>query len=183
MHFSVYVFIPQEGDIEECVAKALRLYSDEHEVPPYKDYLDAAEISAMAKHYNVRRSDKKALAAHMKEWRGDLGGVDAKGLFTIKTMNPKVKWDWYEIGGRWSRTFPGNVMSAAVLLEKENLKEILPAAMITPDGWWHEWETFIVEGWMKWRAERKKEGVWLREVKKALHSYPTMRVVCVDIHR
>jgi hypothetical protein len=55
--------------------------------------------------------------------------------------------------------------------------------MVTPDGWWHEWETFIVEGWMKWRTERKKDGTWLRELKSALLAHSDLRVVCVDIHR
>lgn len=183
MHYSVYVFIPEEGDIEEHVAEALRLYSDEHEVPPYKEYLDAGEIAAMAKHYRIRRSDRKALASHMQDWKGSLGGIDKEGIFSIKTFNPKAKWDWYEIGGRWSRQLSGNVISATALLEKPNLKELLPAAIVTPDGWWHEWETFIVEGWMKWHTERKKDSTWLREVKNALLAHPDSRVVCVDIHR
>jgi len=182
MHYSVYVFIPQEGDIEEDIAKALRLYSDEHEVPPYKEYLDAGEIAAMAKHYRIRRNDRKTLVSHMEDWKGSLGGIDKEGIFSIKTFNPKAKWDWYEIGGRW-RHFPNNVIAASALLEKKNLKEILPAAMITPDGWWHEWETFVVEGWMRWRTERKKSIAWLQEVKAALKAHPESRVVCVDIHR
>lgn len=182
MHYSVYVFIPPEGDVEEHVAEALRLYSDEHEVAPYKEYLDAGEIAAMAKHYRVRRNDRKALASHMKDWKGSLGGIDRQGLFSIKTFNPKAKWDWYEIGGRW-RHFPNNVIAASALLERKNLKEILPAAMVTPDGWWHEWEAFIVEGWMKWRTERKKDGEWLKELQNALRAYPEHRVICVDIHR
>ncbi len=182
MHFCVYIFIPKEGDIEEAVAKALRLYSDEHEVPPYKEYLDAGEIAAMAKHYGVKRGNRKELTSCMEDLKGSLGGIDKKGLFSIKTFNPKAKWDWYEIGGRWGH-FPNDVIAAATLLEKKNLKEILPAAMMTPDGWWHEWETFIVEGWMKWRTERKKDGQWLREVKAALKIHPETRVVCVDIHR
>jgi hypothetical protein len=183
MHYSVYVFIPPEGDIEEQVAEALRLYSDEHEVPPYKEYLDSGEIAAMARHYCLKQGDRKALAMRMDDWRGCPGGVDAEGLFSVKTWNPKAKWDWYEIGGRWSRQLPGNVISAKALLEKPNLKELLPAAMVTPDGWWHEWETFIVEGWMKWRTERKKDGTWLRELKSALLAHSDLRVVCVDIHR
>ncbi len=182
MHYSVYVLIPQEGDIEEDVAKALRLYSDEHEVAPYKEYLDAGEIAAMAKHYGVRRSDRKALVSHMQDWKGSPGGIDKEGIFSIKTFNPKAKWDWYEIGGRWKH-FPNNVIAAATLLEKKNLKEILPSAMITPDGWWHEWETFVVEGWMKWRTERRKSSEWLQEVKAALRAHSESRVVCVDIHR
>lgn len=183
MHYSVYIFIPKEGDIEEGVAEKLQLYSDEHEVPPYKDYLDAGEIAAMAKHYRVRRCDRKALAMHMEDWRGCLGGIDATGLFSVKTLNPQAKWDWYEVGGRWCERFPGSVIETRALLEKKNLKDLLPFAMITPDGLWHEWETFIVEGWMQWRTERKTDKNWLAEVRAALTAYPDHRVVCVDLHR
>lgn len=182
MHYCVYVFIPDEGDIEEEVAKALRLYGDEIEVPPYKEYLDAGEITAMAKCYGVRCGDRKALAAHMDDWKGVPGGIDTKGLYAIKTFNPNAKWDWYEIGGRWEH-FLSDVIGTTSLLEKKNLKNILPAAMVTPDGWWSERETFIVEGWMKWRTEQKKDGEWLQEVKTALKTYPAFRVVCVDVHR
>lgn len=183
MHYSVYVFIPKEGDIEEDVTKRLRLYGDEHDVPPYKEYVDRDEIAAMALHYGLKKTDRKALVLHMESWRGCPGGIDAKGLFAVKTMNPQAKWDWYEIGGRWCRRFPSDVIEATALLEKTNLTELLPFAMITPDGLWHERETFIVEGWMKWRTERKKNGVWLREVKAALKAHPDARIVSVDCHR
>ncbi|MFA6038700.1 MAG: hypothetical protein WCV62_01600 [Candidatus Peribacteraceae bacterium] len=182
MHFCVYIFIPKEGDIKEHVSDALRLYGIEHEVPPYKEYLDADEISVMAKHYRVRRSDRKALVSFMKDWNGNPGGIDRKGLFSVKTANPQAKWDFYEIGGRWN-CFPDDVIAALALLEKKNLKEILPAAMVTPDGLWHERDAFIVDGWMKWRMDRKNDGIWLKEVKEALRMHPDTRIVCVDIHR
>lgn len=182
MHYCVYVFIPKEGDVEELVAIAMQPYSEDAEVAPYKIYPDADEIAAMGKHYRLAPANLTALAAKMEDWKGGPGGVDARGLFVIQRWNPSGKWDWYEIGGRWPGWIRGNVTSTATLLRKRNLKRILPACMVTPDGWWHERETFVSQGWMKWRIERKKDGAWLRQVIEALAKYPDHRVVCVDKH-
>lgn len=183
MHYCAYVFIPNNGDIEELVAQALEPFSEDLIVPPYKVYLDATEIQAMAKHFNVNETDLGTLALRMDEWQRSAGGVDEKGLFVIKTWNPNGKWDWYEIGGRWPSVLRGNTIRANTLLTKPNLRELLPACMLTPDGSWHERETFIAEGWMQWRVERRKTGAWLREVRTTLQRHHNCRVVCVDIHR
>src|SRR5207245_2151126 len=148
----------------------------------YKSYLDAGEIRVMAKHYRMKPAHLSALALRMEDWRSCPGGVEGKRLFAVKTWNPSGKWDWYEIGGRWRGRLRGNVLSTQALLSKANLRELLPACMVTPDGRWHEQETFISEGWMKWRVERKKDGTWLREVREALRRHQNHRVVCVDIH-
>ena len=182
MHFCVYVFVPKEGDIKEEVATSLRLYSMEHEVPPYKEYLKAEETLMMGRHYGIRRGDRKELSSHMEDWNGNPGGCDARGLFCVKTRNPQAKWDYYQIGGRWNR-FPGDIIGAEALLRKKNLRDILPAAMVTPDRLWHERETIIMEEWMQWSTKRKPLGRWVREVTKALRMHPHSRIVCVDIHR
>lgn len=182
MHSCVYVFIPKKGDVEELVAKAMQPFSDDVEVPPYKAYLDPVEIAVMAKHYRLRKSDLKKLAQRMDDWRGEPGGLDDRGLFAIRTCNPKGKWDWYEIGGRWNGWTRRNVVDAKSLLARKGLKKILPACMVTPGGSWHEHEKFVSEGWAKWHVDRKKPGAWLREVKAQLATYHDHRVACVDMH-
>lgn len=183
MHFCVYVLVPPEGHVSDLIEEALRLYSEDLEVPPYKVYPDGGEIAAMAKHYKVKRAETTILASHMKDWCGCNGGNDEKGLFNIRTSNPKGKWDWYEIGGRWEGYIRSNVCLAETLLKRPDFKKILPFSLVTPDGWWHDREWVVIEGWMKWRMEERKDGEWLRIVKDALSSYPHFRVVCVDIHR
>ena len=183
MHYCVYVFIPKEGAIDEQVAWALQPYDEDLDVPPYKVYLDAGEIAAMAKHYRVEKTDLTALAAHMQDWQRGPGDIDENGLFAIKSYNPSGKWDWYEIGGRWAGRPHGDLTTANALHGRPKQKSLLPAAMLTPDCAWHECETFITEGWMRWRVDRKTDADWLREVRDALRRYPDHRVVCVDIHR
>ena len=182
MHYCVYVFIPKTGDHEELVARALEPYDEDRQVRPYKSYLDAGEIGAMAKHYGLKPADLGALARRMDDWKRCPGGVDGKRLFAVKTWNPDGKWDWYEIGGRWRGRLRGNVASAQALLGRPNLQELLPFAVVTPDGRWHERETLIAGGWMKWRVERKTDSAWLKEVRTALRRYPNHRIVCVDAH-
>src|SRR5437870_980458 len=111
MHYLTYVFIPKNTDITDAVTDALRPFGDEFEVKPWKRHLSQGEIVAMAKCYGLPGTALKELAAHMENWNGGRGGVDAKGLFAVLTHNPNAKWDWYEIGGRWRGRLRGDVIS------------------------------------------------------------------------
>ncbi len=182
MHYCVFVLIPQDADIDIEIEKALAPFDDDLKVDPYKVYLDPREITAMARHYGTKRSALKQLATHMEDWRSGLGGVDDRGLFAVSTFNPNAKWDWYAIGGRWHGHLPGNVMSAATLLKRPDLKSLLPAALVTPGGTWHQRETFVVTSWFKGHFDRKSDREWLTEVREALESSSDYRVVCVDVH-
>ncbi len=122
MHYCVFVLTPKDGDTDIEVAKALAPFDDDLKVDPYKVYLDPREITAMARHYGTRRNDLKTLATHMEDWRGELGGIDERGLFAVSTFNPNAKWDWFERGGRWDGHLPGNELSAAALLKRPDLK-------------------------------------------------------------
>jgi hypothetical protein len=183
MHYCVYVFVPNDGDIEQLVDRALAPYSEDLQVPVYKIRLDPGEIKAMATHYGLKPNQLNALAEHMKAWRSCDGGVDEKGLFALARWNPEGKWDWYKIGGRWRGRLRGNAVLASTLLASTKLKVLLPFAMLTPDGCWHDRETVITEGWMKWHVRSIKPSQWLRIVRIALQMNPDCRVVCVDIHR
>lgn len=182
MHSCVYVFIPKEGDVERLVLRAIHPFSQDLQLPAYKSYLDAGEVKAMARHYRLKPTDLSALATRMKDWKGCPGGVDGRRFFARTTWNPNGKFDWYEIGGRWNGRLRGNVTGARTLLGTPNLRRLLPFAVVTPDGRWHEWETLIVEGWMKWHVERKTDAAWLKEVRTALRRHPGYRVACVDVH-
>ena len=41
------------------------------------------------------------------KWKREDGMVAEDGSI-LSTYNPKSKWDWYMIGGRWSNYIPGN---------------------------------------------------------------------------
>jgi len=102
-HFTVLVRF--EGDLataKERVEQMLAPYDENLEVAQYKHYYEKDEIKRMAEHYKIDLSDLKSLAENMKDWHGTEGGVDEKGLYYLSTYNPRSKWDWWSIGGRWS---------------------------------------------------------------------------------
>ena len=53
----------------------------------------------------------------------------------LSTYNPKSKWDWYLIGGRWNNSISGN---EAKMSEIPIEKIETPYAFVTPDGEWVE---------------------------------------------
>lgn len=182
MHYLTYVFVPKHTDIEVAVTEALRPYGDGYEVQPWKRYLDAGEIGAMARCYKLPKRAIRKLAAQMEDWNGGTGGVDAKGLYAVLTYNPETKWDWYEVGGRWNRFLPDNKKTAQSLGKSAKLKNLLPHDFLTPDGVWHAKSRYVSTGWLSGHIVHKSERRWLEEFQHALTRYPRHRVVCVDRH-
>ncbi|MGL4555395.1 MAG: hypothetical protein ACRC33_29860 [Gemmataceae bacterium] len=183
MHFLTYVFIPADADTDEAVGEAMKPYGDEFPVKPWKRYPGPRETGAMAKHYGLRRSASRKLAALMKDWCGHEGGVDERGLFALSTSNPDAKWDWYEIGGRWQGKLPNDVASChSLLLRPARLRTLLPHDFLTPDGKWHAAERYVPGDWAIGRFVRKSPSRWLAEFTRALTRHRDHRIVCVDRH-
>jgi hypothetical protein len=107
--------------------------------------------------------------------------------------NPKAKWDWYRVGGRWDgwlidnektsrngfnfgsehETIENNISTTEAALAKEKITH----AIITPDGAWHE------RGEMGWFGILRTENDGWEEQAKALYAkYPGHSVVIVDAH-
>jgi hypothetical protein len=101
------ILVRYEGkieDVETKIATLLDPYDENKEVTPYKVYLSDDDVKRMAEHYKVDMKTENAmelLLPHMKEWDGNHGGKDEKGVFHWSQYNPQSKWDWYQIGGRW----------------------------------------------------------------------------------
>lgn len=182
MHYLTYVFIPQHRDIATGVVEALRPFGCELEVDPWDRYIDETEIEAMAKHYGVSRLDLEKLAGLMEDWNGGIGVVKKDGLYARLTYNPDAKWDWYEIGGRWSGFLRNDAILARSLLRSPKLKDRLPHDYLTPDGKWHAKAEFISTGWMQGHMVHTPGGRWHKEFRSALSAWPKHRVVVVDRH-
>lgn len=122
--------------------KQLAPFSEELEVEPYKDYVDADPntwpLSAVVKH-GVDVNDHEAVVAWFKERWEEEYGFDEHGLYQVSTYNPNSKWDWYQLGGRWAGTF---------LLRSDRL--IRGAAPIDFSWGWSEEE----------KAEKLASGNW-----------------------
>ena len=109
-HFTV--LLKFEGDIADAetrIAEMLAPYDENVEVPRYKKYLKKADVQHALEHYKkLPRSpsgvafDAELTPDEIKEYfGGEGGGKDRKGYFYWSTYNPKSKWDFYQIGGRW----------------------------------------------------------------------------------
>lgn len=78
-------------------------------------------------------TDEECYEEIAKLYRED--GLVAEDGSILSTCNPKSKWDWYQIGGRWSNSVPGDeVKMSEIPIEKIET----PYAFVTPDGEWVE---------------------------------------------
>lgn len=59
----------------------------------------------LAIEHGIDPRDLSAVAAFVSERWGEEYAVDDRGLYTVSTYNPRSRWDWWELGGRWSGFF------------------------------------------------------------------------------
>lgn len=112
-HSRLIVALAPGADIEERLEKALAPFDENMAVEPYREYetgepeahwswpksegadsgtnLPAVTWAQVAKAYNEKYPEDQTMH------------VDDDGrAFTLSTYNPKSKWDWYMIGGRYN---------------------------------------------------------------------------------
>lgn len=101
----------------------------------------------------------------------------------LSTYNPHSKWDWYEVGGRWTGdlvTKEGRKTNSDYVSEIDWNKTDVPFAFITPDGIWHERGEM---GWWAIVANEKEQDSWEEEFKKAIEKLGNdVLVTLVDCH-
>ncbi len=133
-HFSLAVF-HYPG---KCIDLLLEPFYEGAEVEKYVDYTRQEAIDyarANLRGYENASDDKcwEVMAHEAK-------GTDEDGNI-YSTCNPDAKWDWWEIGGRWSGLLKvGNTTcnSARVKDIDFNSAPFATFAVLTPDGEWIE---------------------------------------------
>lgn len=115
-----------------------------------------------------------------KQWF-DEEMVDEDGNL-LSTYNPKSKWDWYTIGGRWDdelKLVSGELVNEAYVSEID-WRDNIPFAFITPDGEWHEKGNM---GWWACVSNEKKKNDWETEFKDFINNLDDdVIVTVVDCH-
>lgn len=125
----------------------------------------------------------------VKEWGYEMD--DKENLLT--TYNPDSKWDWYEIGGRWSGFLPlkekdqeGNPLSTNEAYFNEIDWDYLfdnkypPFCFVTEDGEWIEKGEM---GWWGIAINEKPEDDWDTQFKEYLKTVdPNCLVTVIDFH-
>lgn len=116
MHYHNVFLIKSENKKTaiEQTENFLKQFDENLEVAPYKEYMSESVLKRFQGYYSTEGKGKeKAVALGinpanlqdliglLKDWDGDTGGVDEKGVYYIRTRNPQGEWDWYTIGGRW----------------------------------------------------------------------------------
>ena len=117
--------------------------------------------------YEARRYEPEMIAEN-----GDL----------LSTHNPKSRWDWCTIGGRWDRLLNTKygISDNIAYVSEVDWNETIPFAFITPDGEWHEKGKM---GWFGIVTDKKKESDWETEFMEFVQSWGLNVVVTVvDCH-
>ena len=168
-HALVVVIVPKETkDIYAEVERLMAPYDENIKVEPYieltrdKVVAKKEEITKEVSSTPLLKLDdylrgykgkikKMSLEEFAKSWYGKES--DSEGNL-LTTYNPKSKWDWYVIGGRWDGEVQGkprddsegvfnfgdehHQLKYNTCLVSELAFDFVPYAIITPDGYWHE---------------------------------------------
>lgn len=136
-HYTVAVIHEGGVDIEELLAP----YDEEIRVEPYI-HLTKAEVVEQAKlswPSLKGASDDECWEEYVISWDISPEFIDEeKNIYS--TYNPKAKWDWYVVGGRFS-DFLGEKIglweNEVRLSDIDKTKKFVTYAVVTPDGEWH----------------------------------------------
>lgn len=135
-------------------------------------------------------SDDQIYEEEIKYYEPEEIGPDGE---VYSTYNPKSKWDWFVLGGRWSGLIQasiGNVGRPGVFqnavgidqaLKKDitNLNEIVTFAILK-DGQWYERGEM---GWWGVVHDEKDDKVWDEQVKKLTSELPEETLISIyDCH-
>ena len=177
-HFVCLVLAPKGiEDVESFVSKMLEPFDENSEFPPYFEPCCC------------KGKDKECLECN------------GTGRYE-NTYNPRSKWDWWAIGGRWSGAlraaiegdesythsvdYPASLQKlpqdgnsalvSEIIDEKENVK-FDAFAVVTPDGNWY------AKGKMGWWAYvTEEEENWKEIYKSILLANKDCLAVCCDLH-
>lgn len=138
---------------KEQVIEKVRKDIEDYKNGRYKEYLENPE-AYKERHHNIpahikyleeefpkklKWTDEECYEDEARYYRMD-GMVDENGGLLSK-YNPKSKWDWWVIGGRWFGdivTKDGQKVDEATIGEIDKEKTQVPFAFITPEGEWFE---------------------------------------------
>lgn len=202
-HFTALVILPPDTiNTQDKVAELLNPYYSELEVEPYKEYLDREQLQAeMERLSTLSKQDIDKLAAEYElssenvienlakinlDWyEEDVAGTDQNGEYQITTYNPQSKWDWYSFIEAEPREAEPPISYPCKIAD---LPDIIPYAVITPDGKWHELGfDFGIQAFMRNHLNSntnitEEEINWDVKVKKILNFYSDFIAVGLNCH-
>lgn len=187
-HFTVLVIgddikeqlAPYDENIE--VEKYLVADVTENDIQQFKDYY-------LDKFPEKKEKDFEFLySIHGEDWNGNRYQKDPDDVWReYSTYNPKSKWDWYQIGGRWSGslkvidpvTGDETTVDSAPKGKILNLDELVPFAVLKNGEWYERGKM----GWWAVVSNEKEVDEWTKEVKELLADvHDSTQLTVVDCH-
>lgn len=172
--------------IGENVEEQLAPYDESIEVEPYRRYVEKEMLSR----YKERLPDYRDLdienheqtAKFLNERDGSEDyQFDEKGVYRMSTHNPQSKWDWYDVGGRWSGFLPlkdGGEANVATIKEINLSALVIPTAVIGEGVFDQVGEI----GWFGYVDHSNKEE-WEQRIRNVIMGLPPeTKVTVVDCH-
>lgn len=80
----------------------LSIYDTSLPVLRYKTRIYHNDLLAGAELFEVDPYDIDAVLEVISDWTGSDTGVDEEGFFAWSTSNPRGRWNWWILGGRWA---------------------------------------------------------------------------------
>jgi hypothetical protein len=159
MHFDGIVLLPQNiKDVNTRVNELMTPYDHKREVEPYRCYLGDQQIAGFSHTYGGE-GDLNVLLERLNEGSPGEYHLDAHGIYYIDTYNYRGRWDhWVYSGGEYmlgKETWE----ECQILHSSDQIEDVIAcnscpvndlpspfycAAIITPDGVWHDLGDF---GW------------------------------------
>lgn len=181
--------------ISHHVNRALEPFADYLEVDRYKVFLSSEEIESMAEHYKLEPTDLGALCQKMGDWQSSEGFIEGSRLGYWSTSNPKSKYDWYKIGGRWKGFlklkvpkkskwwfFGGRTVSTtdSALIDEIDVADLKTKepAFVLINGQWCEGTMALSD-----TLNGKSDEMWKRKFQEIVDKIPSGSIVTVvDVH-
>jgi len=206
-HFTVGILMPPQElpDAEAYIARLMSPYDECRNVESYVCYdLDQANVDRqlMIHHLEqlltssnsminveycqtrLKQLLKMTSRDYYEEYLQGHDIFDDDGR-PVSTRNPKSRWDWYVVGGRWDgwlldrKTSGRRIVDNVVPVSQVLANEKFPFVLITPDGQWHERGKM---GWWAMSTNEKDEAIWHEELRQLLQQYSDHQLVLVDAH-
>ena len=140
--------------------------------PQHIDYLENEFPKRLA------WTDEEVYAEAIKYYEEDEIGDEGE---VYSTYNPKSKWDWYTLGGRWSgllKTKDEQTTDVAIKSEIINFDEVVTFALLDSNGNWHERGDM---GW--WGMVSNEDDSWEQKLKELKDLIPDNEIVSIyDCH-
>jgi len=205
-HYNVGIIVPPDKrlHLQSFIHQQMKPYDERAEVQPYVSYSIERAKAELDRDINrlERIIERRDPAYNMDQCREILARLHCTTPETryseytehheqfntqgepLSTYNPKSKWDWWVVGGRWHGWITGKKHTGRDLVENNIAttehaieRRIVPHAIVTPDGHWHE------RGQMGWWAVLITENEdWDAQAKEILASYPGHQLLILDAH-